>query len=142
MPHRRRPVWPLDFVNGVGGSINLLEWHSGTTYLAGSFIISGPNSFVQAGGKTKGGPVFDDGAKLSYTGSGATTIGIAASTTISGTIPAGSVLALSDPTGGGSEACGDPPFVDTAPHGLTVAKGATLIGYGSAPCSGPAPRRP
>lgn len=126
---------PLAFVNGPGGLINLQGWHTGSDYVAGSFTIDGPNSFVQAGGKTKGAPVFDVGAPLSYKGTGATTIGIAASTTISGTIPAGSVLALSDPHGGGAETCGGTPIVDTAPNGLTVAKGATLVGYGSSPCS-------
>jgi len=130
---------PLTFVNGPGGSINLQGWHAGTDYVAGSFTIDGPNSFVQAGGKTKGAPLFDVGAALAYKGTGATTIGIAGSAAISGTIPAGSVLALSDPHGGGAETCGGAPIVDTAPAGLTVAKGATLIGYGSSPCSSPAP---
>ena len=42
-------------------------------------------------------PVFDDGGKLFYKGHGASTIGITSSVAISGTIPAGSVLALSGP---------------------------------------------
>jgi hypothetical protein len=126
---------PLSFVNGPGGLINLEGWHSGNQYVAGTFTVDAPNTFTEAGGKTKGAPVFDNGGALVYKGTGGTTIGITGSAAISGTIPAGSVLALSDPTGGGSEACGGAPFVDTAPSGLTIAKGATLIGYGSAPCS-------
>ncbi len=114
-------------------------WHSGTDYVAGSFDFGAPNSFVEDGGKTKGAPVFDNGGALSYKGTGATTIGLTASTPVSGTIPAGSVLALSDPKGGGAETCGSPPIVDTAASGLTVAKGATLVGYGSAPCSSGSP---
>jgi len=60
-------------------------------------------------------PVFDDGGKLLYKGHGASTIGITSSVAISGTIPAGSVLALSGPKGGGSETCGAPAFINTAP---------------------------
>jgi hypothetical protein len=130
---------PLAFVNGPGGTIALTEWHSGTTYVFGSFTVQGPNTFSEQGGKTAGAPVYDQGAKLSYKGHGASTIGITGSAAISGTIPSGSVLALSDPKGGGSETCGAAAFVDTAPAGLTIAKGATLMAYGSAPCNGPSP---
>ncbi len=128
---------PLAFVNGPGGTIALTQWHSGTQYVFGSFTVQGPNTFSEQGGKTVGAPIFDQSAKLSYKGHGASTIGITGSTAISGTIPSGSVLALSDPRGGGSETCGAAAFVDTAPAGLTIAKGATLMGYGSAPCNGP-----
>ncbi len=57
------------------------------TMSRGSFTIDGPSSFVQAGGKTKGAPLFDVGAALAYKGTGATTIGIARSAAISGTHP-------------------------------------------------------
>ena len=128
---------PLAFVNGPGGTIALSKWHSGTQYVFGSFTVVAPNTFAEQGGKTVGAPVFDQGAKLSYAGHGASTVGITSPAVISGTIPAGSVLALSDPKGGGSETCGAAAFVDRAPGGLTVAKGATLMGYGSAPCNSP-----
>ena len=128
----------LTFVNGPGGVIALAKWHKGTSYVFASFTVSGPNTFAENGGKTTGAPVVDLGATLSYAGKGASTIGIASPTTIKGTIPARSVLALSDPAGGGSETCGAAALVDTAPKGLTIAKGATVMAYGSAPCgSGP-----